>query len=208
MKIQKKEFIIAITGASGCLYALKLIEILQESAEVTKVNIIVSESAHHVITNEIESEWASFKKQNTKNKKIHCYSPKDFSASFASGNAYADAMIIVPCSMKTIAGIASGYSSNLILRAADVMLKENKKLILVPRETPLNYIHLKNLLLLKKAGAIILPAMPAFYFKPSTINDLIEFIVAKILKQLHITHSIEKIWNMPNDRHNSKNDKI
>ena len=194
MKVQKKEFIIAITGASGCLYALKLIEILQESTVVTKVNIIVSESANHVITNEIESEWALFKKQYRKSKKIHYYSPKDLSASFASGNAYAEAMIIVPCSMKTIAGIASGYTSNLILRAADVMLKENKKLILVPRETPLNYIHLRNLLLLKKAGAIILPAMPAFYFKPATINDLVEFIVAKILKQLHITHSIEKTW--------------
>lgn len=199
MDTQKKEFIVGITGASGCRYALKLISILQESITVSKIHLIISNAAHHVIRTEIEQEWISFQNDVKSADKIFQYSPNDFAASIASGNSSVDAMVVVPCSMKTIGGLASGYTSNLILRAADVMLKENKKLILVPRETPLNLIHLRNMLILKKAGAIILPAMPAFYFKPETIDDIIEFIVAKILKQLHISHAIQKNWNPPSE---------
>lgn len=197
---QKKEIIVAITGASGSCYALKLLSILSESAIVSKIHLIISNAAHYVLQTENEQAWASFQNETRSDNKILQYSPNDFSASIASGNSSVYAMIIVPCSMKTIGGLASGYASNLILRSSDVMLKENKKLILVPRETPLNYIHLRNMLMLKKAGAIILPAMPAFYFKPRTIDDLIEFIIAKILKQLSIPHPIQKNWHPPSGR--------
>ena len=197
MDLQKKEFIVAITGASGSLYALKLIAVLQESTIVSKIHLIISNAAHYILRTEAEQAWISFQNETKSSNKIFQYSPNDFAASIASGNSSADAMIVVPCSMKTIGALSAGYTSNLILRAADVMLKENKKLILVPRETPLNLIHLRNMLILKKAGAIILPAMPAFYFKPEKIDDLIEFIVAKILKQLLISHAIQKNWNPP-----------
>ncbi len=192
---KKKEFILGITGASGIIYGLKLLKILSQIDAVSKINLIISKNAIKIINAETDSEWNILEKEIKDNLKISLYSNKEIDAPFASGNSTSEAMIIVPCSMKTIAGIAAGYSANLILRAADAILKENKKLILVPRETPLSYIHLRNLLILKKAGAIILPAMPAFYFKPREIEDLINFIIGKILRQLNLLHPLVKEWN-------------
>jgi len=192
---KKKEFVLAITGASGIIYGLQLLKIFCQLEGVSKIDLIISKGAIKTIKAETNTEWNVLKKELKDNLKISLYSNKEIDAPFASGNSIVEAMIIVPCSMKTIAGIAAGYSANLTLRAADVILKENKKLILVPRETPLSYIHLRNLLILKRAGAIILPAMPAFYFKPREIEDLINFIIGKILRQLNLQHPLVKEWN-------------
>jgi 4-hydroxy-3-polyprenylbenzoate decarboxylase len=123
----------------------------------------------------------------------------DFWAGAASGSAAADAMIVVPCSMGTLGRIAAGLSGNLLERAADVMLKERRNLLLVPRETPFNSIHLANLLRLSQAGAVILPAMPGFYHGPETIEDLVDFVVGKILDQLNVQHSLFTRWGEDRD---------
>ncbi len=194
MNKSKKEIILSITGASGSIYAIRLINILSEIKEINKINLIISNTAYDIINNEIGKNINEILNNIPNKTKINQFAINDFSAPFASGNSKYDAMIIVPCSMKTLAGIASGFSDNLILRAADVILKERKKLIIVPRETPLNLIHIKNLLKASEAGAIILPAMPAFYFNPDTIQDLVDFIIAKILMQLELNHPIIKQW--------------
>lgn len=130
---------------------------------------------------------------------IDCLAIDDFWAGAASGSAAADAMIVVPCSMGTLGRISSGLSSNLLERAADVMLKERRPLLLVPRETPLNTIHLENMLRLSQAGAVILPAMPGFYQGPETIEDLVAFLAGKILDQLDIEHSLFTRWGEDSD---------
>jgi 4-hydroxy-3-polyprenylbenzoate decarboxylase len=124
----------------------------------------------------------------------HVYDVDDWTAPIVSGSFKTDGMVIVPCSMKTLAGIASGFAENVILRAADVTLKEKRKLILVPRETPLNNIHLRNMLYLAKQGAVILPSMPAYYHKPKKMIGLVDFIVGRILDVLEIDHDLYKRW--------------
>ena len=119
----------------------------------------------------------------------------DFTAPFASGSGAADAMIIIPCSMKTLSAVSNGYSSTLIERSADVMLKEKKTLVLVPRETPMNQIHLRNLLRVSQAGAVILPPVPAFYTNPQNIDDILSYISGKILDSLQISHDIFPRWS-------------
>jgi 4-hydroxy-3-polyprenylbenzoate decarboxylase len=123
-----------------------------------------------------------------------CYNEKDMDAPFTSGSFKTDAMVIVPCSMKTLAAIASGFSGNLITRSADVMIKEKRKLILVPRETPLSPIHLGNMLKLSRLGVTILPAMPGFYHKPKGLGDIIDFVVGKILDSLNIENELYQRW--------------
>jgi 4-hydroxy-3-polyprenylbenzoate decarboxylase len=130
---------------------------------------------------------------------IDCLAIDDFWAGAASGSAAADAMVIVPCSMGTLGRIAAGLSGNLLERAADVMLKERKELLLVPRETPFNKIHLENMLRLSQAGAVILPAMPGFYHGPETIEDLVDFVVGKVLDQLDVQHSLFTRWGEDRD---------
>jgi 4-hydroxy-3-polyprenylbenzoate decarboxylase len=130
---------------------------------------------------------------------VDCLAIDDFWAGAASGSAAADAMIIVPCSMGTLGRVAAGLSGNLLERAADVMLKERRPLLLVPRETPFNNIHLENLLRLSQSGAVILPAMPGFYHGPQTIEDLVDFVVGKILDQLDVQHSLFIRWGEDRD---------
>jgi 4-hydroxy-3-polyprenylbenzoate decarboxylase len=130
---------------------------------------------------------------------VDCLAIDDFWAGAASGSAAADAMIVAPCSMGTLGRIAAGLSGNLLERAADVMLKERRRLLLVPRETPFNNIHLENLLRLSQAGAVILPAMPGFYPGPETIEDLVDFVVGKILDQLDVQHSLFTRWGEDGD---------
>ncbi len=178
--------IIAITGASGAIYGMRLIRVLNEKG--LDVSCIISNAAHKVL--ECESQPAKSVKGWDKG----CYNENEIEAPFSSGSARADAMVVAPCSMKTLSAIASGLSSNLITRSADVMIKEKKRLVLVPRETPLSPIHLENMLKLSKIGVTILPAMPGFYHKPEKIEDLIDFIVGKILDSLDIENSLYGRW--------------
>ena len=181
------ELIVAITGASGSIYGVRLLEELKERR--IKTHLIITKAAAVVFRHEIGrnvEEIASIAD--------YCYDARDLEASVASGSYVTDGMIIIPCSMKTLAAIAHGYSSNLVARAADVVLKEKRTLVIVPRETPLNVIHLQNMLSLAGAGAIILPAMPAFYHRPETITGLVNHVVGKVLDVLGIEHELYKKW--------------
>ena len=179
------KLIIAITGASGVAYGKRLLEICTEKKIETF--LIISKAGEEVIKHELVND--NFTKLST-----HRYMPNNLLVPLTSGSHVVDAMIIVPASMKTVSAVANGYSENLITRAADVQLKEKRKLIIVPRETPLHEIHLRNLMILSQLGAIILPAMPGFYHNPKTLNEMIDFIVGKILDQIGINHELYKKW--------------
>ncbi|MBI4949807.1 MAG: UbiX family flavin prenyltransferase [Deltaproteobacteria bacterium] len=196
-------YIVALTGASGALYGVRLISELMKRGDDCEV--IVSPSGFLLLKEElgIEPEKAlqSIKALALKgagNKKLKgslkLLPHDDLAASAASGSALKKTMIICPCSMGTLARIAAGISGNLIERAADCVMKERGTLVLVPRETPLSSIHLENMLKLSRAGAVILPAMPAFYQKPATIDDMADFIVGKVLDVLGIENSLYKRW--------------
>ncbi|MFQ6053036.1 MAG: UbiX family flavin prenyltransferase [Candidatus Bathyarchaeia archaeon] len=178
--------IVAVTGASGVIYGKRLLEVLKEMA--AEVHLIISESAELVIDHELDGPQALARLAD------HVYEPGDLTAPLTSGSYRVDGMVIIPASMKTIAAIASGYCDNLISRAADVQLKERRPLILVPRETPLNAIHLENMAKLSRLGVTILPAMPGFYHGPETIGDLIDFVVGKVLDQLGVEHDLYRRW--------------
>ena len=188
--------IIAITGASGAIYAKRLLEELNKRN--VEIHLVISCNAERVIEYEL-----NMKKKEIEKLANYSYNVNDWNTPIISGSFKTDGMIIVPCSMKTLAGITYGYSDNIILRAADVMLKEKRKLILIPRETPLSINHLRNMLWLAKQGAYIVPAMPAFYHKPENVNDLVNYIVGKILDILNIEHNLYKRWspNIQNNNH-------
>jgi len=179
--------IVAITGASGVVYGKRLLESLREKNVETY--LVISKAAEKVIEHELEMA-----KKDVEKLADHAYDVDDWSAPIVSGSFKTDGMIIIPCSMKTLSGITHGYADNLILRAADVTLKEKRKLILVPRETPLNVVHLRNMLVLAKQGVSIVPAMPAYYHKPKDINALVDFVVGKVFDLLGIEHSLYKRW--------------
>jgi flavin prenyltransferase len=171
-----KKIIVGITGASGSVYAQRLLQRLETlTSEISECSVVFSNSAETVIEYEL-----NLKPHDLTTLKI--YNNSDFFAPFASGSANFDTMIICPCSMGTLGRIAHGYSNDLISRAADVILKEKKKLILVPREMPYNLIHIENFKLLVASGAIICPASPSFYSKPKNLNQLIDTVIDKILK--------------------------
>lgn len=181
------KIVIGFSGASGIIYGIRLLEVLH-SIDI-QTFLIVSEWAKKNI--EIETDKTlgyviSLSSINYDNFKLD--------ASVSSGSFLHDGMVIVPCSMKSLSSIANGYDDTLISRAASVTLKESRKLILVPRETPLSRIHLENMIKLQDAGAIILPAMPGFYHKPSTINEIVDHLVGKILDQLKIKHDLFSRW--------------
>ena len=201
---QIRHFVVAITGASGSVYGLRLISELLRSGE--RVSLILTSAGRQVMNHETGLEWsAEIKVQRQQVQEyfasiaVDCLAIDDFWAGAASGSAAADAMIIAPCSMGTLGRIAAGLSGNLLERAADVMLKERRSLLLVPRETPFNNIHLENLLRLSQSGAVILPAMPGFYHGPETIEDLVDFVVGKILDQLDVQHSLFTRWGEDRD---------
>ncbi|MGP0564567.1 MULTISPECIES: UbiX family flavin prenyltransferase [unclassified Nitrospina] len=177
-----KRFIIAVTGASGVCYAKRLFDVLQPMAEL---HVVLSERGVELLKLELDLLPSYFKKENAtvyKNSKIN--------TSIASGSFKTDGMVIVPASMGTVGRIAAGISSSLVERAADVVLKEKGKLILVPREAPFSTIHLKNMLALDQAGALILPANPGFYNNPKSVEDIVDFVVARILDQLGVDQGI------------------
>jgi len=201
---QIRHFVVAITGASGSVYGLRLISELLRSGE--RVSLILTSAGRQVMNHETGLEWsAEIKLQRQQVQEyfasiaVDCLAMDDFWAGAASGSAAVDAMIVAPCSMGTLGRIAAGLSGNLLERAADVMLKERRPLLLVPRETPFNNIHLENLLRLSQSGAVILPAMPGFYHGPQTIEDLVDFVVGKILDQLDVQHSLFTRWGEDRD---------
>jgi 4-hydroxy-3-polyprenylbenzoate decarboxylase len=180
--------IVALTGASGAIYGKRLLEMLKEKGVETY--LVVSHAAEQVIAQELRIPEKALGKLAS-----HTYEVDDWAAPIISGSFRTDGMVVIPCSMKTLAGIAHGYSDNIILRAADVVLKEQRKLILVPRETPLTAIHLRNMLELAKQGVMVVPAMPAYYHQPKKIDDLVDFVVGKVLDLMGIDHSLYTRWH-------------
>jgi 4-hydroxy-3-polyprenylbenzoate decarboxylase len=184
-----KKLIVAITGTTGVIYGVRMVEYLHEHQEDIETYLVISEAAKKILALETSTTSEALSK-----KAARYFEPEDIVAPIASGSFLTDGMVIVPCSMKTLAAIATGYSNNLIARAADVMLKERRKLVVVPRETPLNNIHLKNMLALSEAGAVVLPPVPAFYYEPKTIDDVICYTIGKILDVLGIEHKLFERW--------------
>lgn len=174
--------LIALTGASGIVYGRRLVEVLKKTKH--EIYVVVSAGAKKVA----EAEGYILPKSD--------FNENDLAVPFASGSNCADAMIICPCSLKSLGEIAHGVGGNLIARAAEVSLKERKKLILVVRETPLSLIAIKNMEFVTLAGGVILPACPGFYSKPKTVDQMIDFVVGKTLDQLGIKHSLFKRWKM------------
>jgi 4-hydroxy-3-polyprenylbenzoate decarboxylase len=192
------DVVLGITGASGAAYAKRLLEVLL-GANV-RIHLTISPAGAQVLWTElgVRCELDNFElrslglAENTERLIYHHY--QDFSASIASGSFVTAGMVICPCSMGTLAGVANGLSTNLILRAADVHLKERRKLIVVPRETPLGSIQLENMKRLADAGAVVLPAMPGFYHQPKSIDDLVDFVVARICDQLGVPVELMRRW--------------
>ena len=194
---KKQRWVVGITGASGSIYGIRLIETLLASE--MDVHIVISNAGWRVLHEELG--WSGTDREGTLKEKFGSYPASyvyhpvaDIGASIASGSFQVEGMIIVPCSMGTLSAVANGSSDNLLARAADVMLKEGRPLVLVPRETPLHAIHLENMLKLSRLGVRMIPAMPAFYFHPETMDDLINFVVGKVLDNLRIDHQLFRRW--------------
>ncbi len=194
------DLVVAMTGASGSPYGVRLLDILLRAGRT--VHLVISPAATQVMERELGvsvdlnhfDAGLLLKKADTS--RLHYHHYRDFSAGIASGSFRTAGMAVCPCSMGTVAAIAHGTSENLIHRAADVHLKERRKLILVPRETPLGLIQLRNLATLAEAGAVVLPAMPAFYTLPKTVDDLVDFVVGRVCDQLGVEHKLFPRWGM------------
>jgi 4-hydroxy-3-polyprenylbenzoate decarboxylase len=180
--------IVAITGSSGVIYGIKMLEVLLDLKMET--HLVLSEWGKRNIRIETDKTIDYVKSLATK-----CYSNDSMAAAISSGSYKTEGMVVIPCSMKTLSSIANGYDDNLVSRAAGVCIKETRKLVVVPRETPISKIHLVNMLKLVEAGVVVLPAMPGFYHKPKSIGDLVSHIVGKVLDQFGIEHNIFKRWS-------------
>jgi flavin prenyltransferase len=197
----RRSFAVAITGASGAIYATRTMAALLERG--CQIELVVSDYGRRLLRDEL-GEAASVDKltdflvsrygDRVRRGAVTLYSNKDLGAKIASGSQGCEGMVVVPCSMKTLAGIAHGLSRNLVERAADVMLKERRILIVVPRETPMSLPQLKNMVRCAEAGAMVLPAMPAFYQMPKTLDDLADFMAGKILSGLGFSHDLYPAW--------------
>jgi 4-hydroxy-3-polyprenylbenzoate decarboxylase len=203
---------LALTGASGMPYGMRLLECLLKSG--LSVYLLYSQAAQIVAQQEMgitlpsrTSEAAALLsgKFGTPPQLLRVFGREEWFAPVASGSNPADAMVVCPCTMGSLAGIAQGLSDNLIERAADVMLKEGCKLILVPRETPFSAIHLENMLKLARLGVVILPANPGFYHHPQGVGDLVDFVVARILDQLGVSNELMPRWGSNNSNHETEN---
>ena len=193
-----EDLVVAITGASGAAYGVRLVEVLLAASRT--VHLTLSPAAVEVIDVELGRKVSldSFDPKalfgNTDSTRLRYHHHRDFSAGIASGSFLTGGMAVCPCSMGTLASIAHGISTNLIHRAADVHLKERRKLVLVPRETPLGVVQLRNMTAVAEAGAVVLPAMPGFYKRPQTIADLVDFVVGRVCDQLGVPHDLLKRW--------------
>ena len=179
--------VVGITGASGVIYGIRLLEVLKELN--IESGLVISDAGKTVIENETD-----YSIKDVLNLSDNYYDFNDLTSSVNSGSFKFEGLAIVPCSMKTLSSIANGYGANTITRVADVCLKERRKIVVVPRETPLRSIHLQNMLTLSQEGAVILPAMPGFYSNHDTVDDQVNFIVAKILDSLNIENNLFKRW--------------
>ncbi len=195
-----QSFIVAITGASGSVYGIRLIEALLEARN--RVHLVISKQAYSIITHETGIDFSG-KTDREREKKVRkhvgsdtvrLYHENSLEAPIASGSFLTDGMFVVPCSMKTLSGIANGYANTLIERAADVVMKEGRRLIVSPREMPFSPVHLENMLKLARLGVSIAAPVPAFYHRPGDMNEVIDFVVGKILDAAHIEHSLFQRW--------------
>jgi flavin prenyltransferase len=196
-------FTIAISGASGAPYALRLLQALVKgghslylSISGDGLSILNEETGLMLKGSETDIQFALEKHLEAKEGQITYFDEDNMYAAIASGSARVDAMVVVPCSMKTLSAIAHGYASTLIERAADVTLKEKRKLIIVPRETPLSAVHLRNMLTLAELGCHIIPAMPGFYHHPKRVSDMVDFVVGRVLDSMGIENDLSPRWGM------------
>ena len=199
--VNQRSIAVAITGASGAIYAIRTMAALLERG--CHLELVISDYGRRLLRDEL-GDAASVDKLSdylasryggsVRKGTTTLYSNKDLGAKIASGSQECQGMVVVPCSMKTLAGIAHGLSRNLVERAADVMLKERRPLIIVPRETPMSLPQLKNMVLCAEAGAMMMPAMPAFYQMPQTLDDLADFMAGKILSALGFEHELYPAW--------------
>ncbi len=212
-------FVVAIKGASGSADGVRLLEVLLRAGR--NVHLTISPAGAEVIEHELDRKVRldAFEPDellgdnadiliepppSVWRRRLHYHHYRDFTAGIASGSFLTGGMVVCPCSMGTVAAVAHGLSQNLIHRAADVHLKERRKLILVPRETPLHLIQLRNLVACAEAGAVVLPAMPAFYTKPRTLQDMIDFVVGRIADQLGVEHHLLRRWGGEDERAKSE----
>lgn len=180
--------VVGISGASGAPYAMRLLEVLTSAplAQQVQLSLVLSSTAEQVLEHECEKRVRDFG--------LPIFEGRDYGAPFASGSSAPDAMVIIPASMSTVAKVAHGISDNLLTRAADVVIKEHKRLIMVPRETPYSEIHLTNLLALARLGVTVLPASPSFYGRPKTIEQLLDTVIGRICDHLGLSHQLIRRW--------------
>jgi len=191
---------IGVTGASGTIFAQKALTLLEEDARAARVHLVVTETGQRLFAEELGITSGDLKKLpgrvlGRNSKKIETISNKDVGAAIASGSYAVDAMIVIPCTMGCLASIATAMSDDLIARAADVMLKESRKLVLCVRDTPFNRIHLENMLRAQQAGAVIMPVVPAFYFRPKSIDDIVTQFVCRVLAQAGLPQEKMYRWS-------------
>lgn len=194
-----KRFVFGISGASGSVVAMK---ILKELLKTSEVHLIISSQSFAILEAEMKIKWNGDSDKETEKKirgyfksdKIYFHSESNLAAPVSSGSFKTDGMLVVPCSMKTLSGIANGYANSLIERAADVTIKEGRMLLLSPREMPFSAIHLENMLKLARLGVKICPPVPAFYHNPDSLEDMVDFIAGKILDCIGIEHELFRRW--------------
>jgi flavin prenyltransferase len=196
---QKQIVTVGVTGASGAILAQKMLVLLEEDPRVSRVHLVVTETGQRLFTEELGIISGDLKQLPSRIlghpvAKIEMLPNKDVGASIASGSYAVDAMVIIPCSMGTLGAIANGISDDLVARAADVTLKERRKLVLCVRDTPLSRVHLENMLRAQQAGAVIMPAVPAFYHQPKTIDDLVTQYVCRVLAQMGLAQDKMYRW--------------
>ena len=196
---EKQIVTVGVTGASGAMLAQKALELLEADARVERIHLVVTETGQRLFSEELGISSGDLKQLPARllgkvPAKIEVLPNKDIGASIASGSYEVDAMVVIPCSMGTLAAIANGMSDDLVARSADVMLKENRKLVLCVRDTPFNRIHLRNMLRAQQAGAVIMPAIPAFYHQPKTIDDLVTQYVCRVLAQIGLAQEKMYRW--------------
>jgi len=179
--------VVGISGASGAIYGIRALEALKEAGVET--HLVVTAAAKDTIR--LETDWHV---DDVEKLATRSYRVDDTAGAIASGSFRTEGMLIIPCSMKTLGGVASGYDENLLLRAADVTMKEKRPLVLVVRETPLSLIQIENMARVVRSGATLLPAMPAFYHRPKSIDDIVNHVVGKSLDSLNVKHSLYKRW--------------